>query len=144
MDWERYFAKIATFVAEKSKDTTKVGALLIGDNNELLLSAYNGPPIGVNDCEDRFVRPKKYLYASHAEQNLISFAARNGINTNRKRIFTTHFPCSSCARSIIQAGIKRITFCDGKTNMPDEEFCAARIMFEEAGVKIDNFAGDFE
>ena len=41
-----------------------------------LLTAYNGPPRGVQDLAARRGRPAKYLWASHAEANLIAFAAR--------------------------------------------------------------------
>jgi dCMP deaminase len=43
--------------------------------------------------------------------------------------------CAACARTLIQAGIKRVVFGDGKTSMPDDEFEAAAVMFREAGVE---------
>ena len=55
----------------------RVGAVLVGPNNEVLLTGFNGPPIGVVDRpERRDKRPEKYLWVSHAEANLIAFAAR--------------------------------------------------------------------
>lgn len=126
----------AKHAASMSKDGTKVGAVLVGPNKEVLLTAFNGLPIGVSDISERYQRPQKYLFCSHAEQNLISFAARNGIATAAKKVYTTHHPCSSCARSLIQAGICEVVVGDGKTNMPDEEFETAAIMFKESGVKV--------
>lgn len=127
--------QIAQLCATRSKDTTKVGAVLVGKNNEVLLTAYNGPPIGVQDKLERFVRPEKYLWASHAEANLIAFAARNGIRTEGLGVVVTHCPCASCARSLIQAGISWVCFGGGITSMPDTEFDAALTMFDEAGVE---------
>lgn len=126
---------LAALVATKSKDSTKVGAVLSTPEGSHILTGYNGPPRGVVDSPDRFERPRKYLFASHAEQNIIAFAAREGIRTNGCTITVTHHPCSSCARSIIQAGIVCVEIGDGKTNMPDSEFEAAAQMFEESAVR---------
>lgn len=127
---------LAKLVSMQSKDSTKVGAVLSTSEGANILTGYNGPPMGVTDSPDRFERPRKYLFASHAEQNVIAFAARNGIRTQGCTITVTHHPCSACARSIIQAGIVCVVTGDGKTSMPDAEFEAAAIMFKEAGVSV--------
>lgn len=131
-----YYMGFALHAATDSKDPTKVGAALVGCEGEVRLTGHNGPPRGVADLPERFVRPEKYLFASHAEQNIIAFAAREGIRTKDCRLFVTHYPCSSCARSIIQAGIKDVYVGPGTTSMPAEEFEAAKQMFFEAGVKV--------
>ena len=131
----KYFMGFAEHAATKSKDPTKVGAVLIGPDMEVRLTAFNGPPKGVLDTPDRFERPTKYLFASHSEQNLVAFAAREGIRTKDCTVFVTHHPCSACSRSLIQAGIKRVVYGDGKTSMPQEEFEAAATMFREAGIE---------
>lgn len=135
-EWAAYLMGFARHAATKSKDTTQVGAVLVGPENEVRLTAYNGPPAGVQDLPERFERPAKYLYASHAEANAIAFAAREGIRTKGCTIYVTHFPCSSCARTLIQAGIWRVVHGDGTTSMPAEEFAAARRMFAEACVEV--------
>jgi dCMP deaminase len=134
MKWDEFFMEHARLAARKSKDSTKVGAALIGPDGEVRLTAFNGPPKGVNDTPDRFERPAKYLFASHAEANLVAFAARAGIQTKGCTVYVTHAPCASCARTLIQAGITGIVFDDGTTSMPKEEFEAAKTMFNEAGV----------
>ena len=132
--WPQYYMRFAELAATKSKDSTKVGGVLVGMDGEIRLSAYNGPPRYVDDLPERRERPQKYLWASHCEQNLIAFAAREGIRTKGCVVYCTHHPCASCARSIIQAGITEVIYGDGKTSMPPEEFEAARVMFEEAGI----------
>jgi dCMP deaminase len=91
------FAKHA---ATKSKDSTQVGAILVGEDEEVCLTAYNGPPRGVHDLPERRDRPAKYLFASHAEANLVAFAARKGISTKGGTVYCTHYPCASCARTL--------------------------------------------
>ena len=136
MNWDQYLMGFAAHASGKSKDTTKVGAVLVGPEGEIRLTAYNGPPRGVEDRPERFERPAKYLYASHAEANLIAFAAREGIRTAGCTVYVTHHPCSSCARTLIQSGVQRVVVGEGTTQMPIEEFSAAAEMFREAGVEI--------
>lgn len=136
MNWADYYMGFARHAATKSKDSTKVGAILVGPDGEVRLTGYNGPPRGVRDIPQRFERPAKYLYASHAEANLIAFAAREGIRVAGCVVYVTHMPCASCARSLIQAGVSTVVYGNGMTSMPEEEFKAAREMFEEAGITL--------
>ena len=125
----------AVHAATKSKDTTQVGAVLVRDRT-VLASGYNGPPRGVRDTPDRFERPKKYLFAAHAEMNLIATAAREGIRIEGCSVYVTHAPCSTCARLLIQSGVGKVVVGAGETSMPPDEFEAARMMFDEAGVQV--------
>lgn len=134
MNWNDYFAGFATHAALKSKDSTQVGAVLVGPEGEVRLTGYNGPPKGVLDLPARRERPEKYLYASHAEANLVAFAAREGIRTAGCDVYVTHRCCAACARTLIQAGVRAIYFGPGTTSMPQEEFDAAAHMLDEAGV----------
>lgn len=136
MDWIRYLMGFAEHAAKKSRDSTQVGAALVGPDKEVRLTAYNGPPRGVRDLPERRERPAKYLYASHAEANLVAFAAREGIGTKDCTVYVTHFPCSGCAKTLIQAGVARVVVGVGTTSMPPQEFEAAEIMFREAGVQV--------
>lgn len=135
-EWRSWMMEMAELASTRSKDSTKVGALLVGKHKEVLMTAFNGPPMFVLDLAERFVRPEKYLWASHAEANIIAFAARHGIKTEGLGMVTTHCPCASCARSIIQAGIEWVAIGKGSTSMPEEEFAAAKTMFYEAGIKL--------
>jgi dCMP deaminase len=134
--WAEYYMGFAEHAARKSKDSTQVGAVLVGPDGEVRLTAYNGPPRGVDDLPERFERPAKYKYASHSEQNLIAFAARQGIRTEGCSVFVTHMPCSACARMMIQAGVKTIIYGPGQTMMEQGEFDAAWEMLSEAGLTV--------
>lgn len=136
MNWQEYLYGFAAHAALKSKDSTQVGAVLVGPEREVRLTAYNGPARGVLDMPERRERPAKYLYASHAEANLVAFAAREGIRTAGCAVYVTHHPCAACARTLIQAGVTAVVVGPGLTSMPDEEFDAAAEMFREAGVKV--------
>ncbi len=129
-----YYMGFAEHAAKRSKDSTQVGAVLVGPEGEVRLTGYNGPPKGVKDYPYRFDRPTKYLFASHAEMNVVAFAAREQIQTKGCKLYVTHRPCSACARLIIQSGICEVVFGPGQTSMPPEEMEAAQAMFQEAYV----------
>lgn len=133
------FARAAS---TKSKDTTKVGAVLVDPDGAVILTAFNGPPRGVKDLPERFVKPLKYKFASHAETNLISFAARRGIPTKGCAVYCTHISCTACVRTLIQAGITSIVYGDGKFQGIEEEAPITRLMCEEAGVELRYYGED--
>ncbi|RWB40495.1 MAG: dCMP deaminase family protein [Mesorhizobium sp.] len=142
MDWRSYYYGFARHAALKSKDSTQVGAVLVGPEGEIRLTGYNGPPRGVEDKPSRQQRPTKYLFASHAEANMIAFAAREGIRTKDCTVYVTHSPCAACARTLIQAGIKEVVIGTGAFASAatwSEENHAAADMFMEAGVQVTNF-----
>lgn len=138
-DWKSYYMGFALHAATKSKDSTQVGAVLVGLEGEIRLTGYNGPPRGVLDLPERRERPAKYMFSSHAEMSLIAFAAREGIRTSGCTVYVTHFCCCDCAKSMIQAGISKIVFGPGLTSMPTEMFDAAKAMLTEAGVKYEAY-----
>lgn len=139
---DRYYLGFAQHAATASKDpSTQVGAVLVGPDGEVRLTAYNGPPRGVLDKAQRFERPIKYLFAAHAEANLIAFAAREGIRTRGCTVYVTIPPCAACARTLIQAGVAEVVCGVGGKGAhmhvrepTDAE--AAYVMCHEAGVTL--------
>lgn len=85
----------------------KVGAVLSRDKR-IIACGYNGTLAGTpNDCEvDGVTSP----FVLHAEQNLLTFCNREGINTNGCTLYITHSPCKDCAKLIASAGIKRVVY----------------------------------
>lgn len=128
-----------------SKDTsTKVGALILGLDNEPLSWGYNGFPRGVTD--DPFLHPErhdrtreKYLWAEHAERNAIYSAARSGHKLVGSRIYVSSLPtCIDCARAIIQSGITEV-YVEAKALTQGrwlENWELASKMYAEAGVRV--------
>ena len=58
----------------------------------------------------------------HAEQNVISFCAKNGISTDGGELYLTHAPCKQCSKLIIQSGIKEIYYEEDYRNKDGIEF----------------------
>ena len=93
--WDEYFMGLANKVRTRSKDTTKIGAVIVGPDREIRSTGYNGFPRGVNDdVPERHERPFKYFYTPHAELNAILNAARVGTPTKDCTMYvTTRPPC---------------------------------------------------
>lgn len=50
MNWTEYYIALADLVSKKSKDpNTKVGAVIIGHDNEIITTGFNGFPRGVRE-----------------------------------------------------------------------------------------------
>ncbi len=107
MIWDRRFLRLAELVAGWSKDpSTKVGAVIVNADRQVLGLGYNGFPRGVHDLEERyFDRPTKYAMIVHAEANAILNARQL---VRGCTLYALKYPCSSCAKLIIQAGIARV------------------------------------
>jgi dCMP deaminase len=141
--WDKFFIKIAQDTAEMSKDrSTKVGAVLVRDN-VILSTGWNGFPRGINDdLNERHERPLKYMLTEHAERNAIFNSARGGITTKGATIYMSGggYPCSDCARAIIQAGIVEFVSLalpfGGKGGLWEESCRLGKIMLMESGVRI--------
>jgi dCMP deaminase len=145
MNWQEYFRQIAHTVKLKSKDrNTQIGAVIVGNDREIVSTGYNSFPRGIDDYNnERQERPEKYYWMEHAERNAIYNAARIGVSTKGCTMYLTcGMPCADCTRAIINAGISKIVIESDELgfNAKDERWKdhAARsiIMFIEAGVKI--------
>ena len=134
------FVPIARAMAGLSYDpSTQVGAVILDDDSNILSTGFNGFPRGVNDTPDRYRdREIKLKFIAHAEANAIAQAARVGARLlNSTLVLTALYPCSNCAKLIIQAGIKRVF----APQMPDDskwhdEKLISEVMFREAGTEV--------
>jgi dCMP deaminase len=111
MNWNEYFIKMLPSIAAKSKDpNTKVGCIIVSDNNSILTTGYNDFPRKVCHNPDRYQRPLKYDYISHAEKNAVYNAARNGVRIDGATLYVSFIPCNECVNAIIGSGISKVIY----------------------------------
>ena len=138
-NWKKRYLNLAAQVGTWSKDPkTQVGAVIVGDKNQVISQGYNGFPRRVFDGKERYDnRETKLRYVVHAEANAIYNAALNGTKLADSTLFVHGLPvCSDCAKAIIQVGIKHIVI-DSDYEEDDrwtKSFVITKSMFEEAGV----------
>lgn len=115
-DWFDRYMKLAEHVAQWSKDiSTKVGAVVVGQDRREIALGYNGFPAGIADSAERLAdREVKYRLTQHAERNVLDNAR---FDLRGATLAVTLHPCSSCAKSIVSKRI-RFVVCPG---LPDAE-----------------------
>jgi dCMP deaminase len=120
----------------------KVGCVIVKDK-QLISFGYNGMPHGFeNSCETDQIRyyenpdhamllvEKGYECDNgccskevtkpevlHAESNAIMKVAKSTMSCEGAELYTTTCPCFDCAKLIIQAGIKKVYFCEDYRDM---------------------------
>jgi dCMP deaminase len=132
-DWDQYFMNIAATVATRSTcDRAAVGAVLVRDKR-ILTTGFNGSPPGLPHCDEvgHLMVDGHCVRTTHAEANAIIQAALHGISSNGASCYVTHFPCLTCTKMLINAGISEIVY--QTTYRPDSN---AMGFFEDAGVAV--------
>ena len=117
---DEYFMRMAKLVATRSTCVRRqVGAVIVKDKR-VLSTGYNGSPKGTRHCEELgCIREQLHVPSGtrhelcrgvHAEQNAVIQAAYFGTSVNGGTLYTTTYPCSMCAKIIINAGITEIVY----------------------------------
>jgi len=169
VSWDEYFCNQLMLIAMKSKDpSTQAGCIIVGHNHEILSTGFNGMPRGILETypelplelqlsdydnkifediketvEARYERPEKYKWFEHAERNAIYNAARIGTPLDGSILYVNGWPCTDCARAIIQVGITEViiydTFSDDFKERWKDDINRTKTMFEEADIDVSVF-----
>jgi dCMP deaminase len=99
-----------------------VGAVIVMDSH-ILSTGYNGAPKGLPHCIDIGCLRKDLNIPSgerhelcrgvHAEQNAVIQAAVFGVSIKNAIVYSTNYPCSVCAKILVNAHIKEIVYAEG-------------------------------
>lgn len=90
----------------------QVGAVAVRDGR-IIATGYNGPLAGEPHCTGEHCNVGKPCTRSvHAEANLITFCAKEGISLKEADLYITHSPCEKCVELIIASGFKKVYFAD--------------------------------
>jgi dCMP deaminase len=142
-DWETYFMDMARLASKRSSCHRRaVGAVLVRDK-QVLTTGYNGNPPGFEHCATMGCIREMLNVPSgqhhelctglHAEQNAIIQAAVTGVSIAGATLYTTTFPCVTCAKMIMAARISEVVYDEG---YPDE---LGRFMLARSGVRVRRF-----
>ncbi|MDD2421787.1 MAG: cytidine/deoxycytidylate deaminase family protein [Heliobacteriaceae bacterium] len=138
--WDEYFMDIARLVARRSTCLRRQVGALVTKEHRILATGYNGAPRNLAHCaqvgclrEQRAVpsgERHELCRAVHAEQNAVIQAATYGVSVQGGTLYSTTYPCTMCARLIINAQISRVVYLG---DYPDE---LAQALLAEAGVEL--------
>ncbi len=152
LTWDEYFMGLAVFTMGRSPDpSTRVGACVVSSDNRILSLGYNGAPTGMpvhevswDDIGEKTgnILEQKNIYTCHAEANAIDGFMGDKSNFRGATIYTVLFPCTECAKKIVQNGIKKVVYCN---TYPYPEFVEATMkMFQYAGVTVESYKGTLD
>ena len=138
-DWHNKYCRLAKEISTWSKDpSTQIGAVVVGEDGQILSQGFNGFPRGINDSEERLNnRERKYELVVHGEMNAIYNATLNGVSLKNSTMYVYGLPtCNECAKGIIQVGIKKVVAMrPAKYNSDwDKSNKNAAALFKEADV----------
>lgn len=148
--WDEYFMEIASVVAKRATCDRGRSGCVIARNKQILVTGYVGAPVGLPHCdevghqiktitnEDGTVS-KHCVRTTHAEQNAICQAAKIGVSINGATLYCKMTPCSTCAKMIINAGIKSVV-CQKRYHAGKE----TEEMFKMAGVNLEIINDEIE
>jgi dCMP deaminase len=107
---DEYFLRIVEVVGSRGTcDRGKSGCIIVKEKN-ILSTGYVGAPHSLPHCDDagHYIVDNHCLRSTHAEQNAIINSAKNGVKIDGATLYCTMYPCFSCCKMIINAGIKRV------------------------------------
>jgi len=148
--WDEYFLELVKTVGTRATcDRGRSGCLIVKDKR-ILCTGYVGSPIGTAHCDDdchemHTVRhedgheTQHCIRTAHAEQNAIANAARSGIALEGGTLYCHMTPCYTCAKMIINAGIKRVV-----SNKDYHAGGRSKEIFKEAGVSYELVSKEME
>lgn len=134
---QEVMAKAAVEATHSSDWFRHVGAVIVKDK-KVILSGFNQrrptPHAAYTDGDPRnFIASGTDTHqrlAMHAEQDVITQAARQGIGLEGANIYVTTFPCPDCAILIIATGFKKCYFQDGYSSLGGQD------LLRDGGVKL--------
>jgi dCMP deaminase len=141
--WDEYFIEISKSVAKRATCNRGRSGCVIAKDKQILVTGYVGAPKGLPHCDEAGHQFKKTIHedgritehcvrTTHAEQNAICQAAKNGISIDGATLYCKMTPCNVCAKMIINSGIKRVV--TEKDYQASED---SKKMFKEAGIKLE-------
>lgn len=143
-DWDLRFLKLAKEISTWSKDpSTKTGAVLVGLDNNIVATGYNGFPRIIKDTPELLNnREEKLKRIIHCEMNALLHAP---FGINECTLYTwPDMSCARCATHMIQAGVWRVVYpvFNGEHLMAErwaKDFEVSKELFDEAGVIIEEY-----
>src|SRR6476469_5847843 len=137
-------ARAVAAAAASPNQIRKVGAMLITADRGAEIAACNTFPPGIRNLPERVVGDNRFIGLEHAERAAIFEAARRGLATDGGTLVSTYFPCTGCARAIVQTGMKTVAAPRPEYDDPvwGESFRTSAAILAEGAVEVVFLAED--
>ncbi len=130
--WDEYFLKLAMLASERATcPRMHCGCVLVKDRF-VLATGYNGSLPGQPHCEDEgcLIVDNHCVRTNHAEINALVQATKHGVNLVGSTAYITNMSCTTCAKALIAAGVKRVVVFSDFHNTLATQF------YSQSGVEV--------
>ena len=136
-EFNREILAAAAKEAEKTPDWWRqIAAVLVKDGKQIAIA--RSQPLPSDYVVDTFGDPRsnfnvgefEYYKLIHSEASLVAEAAKKGISLEGVKLYTTTFPCPTCAKLVATAGIKEVYYSQGYSSLDAED------ILRKFGIKI--------
>lgn len=128
--WDEYFLKLAMLASERSTCPRMHCGCVIVKDKFVLATGYNGSLPGLPHCEDEgcLIVDNHCVRTNHAEINALTQAVTHGVNIKGSTAYITNMSCTTCAKALIAAGIKRVVvFSDYHDTLATKFYTASHV-----------------
>ena len=146
-NWDEYFLKLAMLASERSTCPRMHCGCVLVKNKNVIATGYNGSIPGDDHCEDVgcLLIDNHCVRTVHAEMNALIQAAKRGHAVDGAAAYVTNMSCTTCAKALISAGVKRIVvFSDYHDTLATEFFKKAKVIVEKHAMPSTEIAYDLE
>lgn len=135
---DRLLEQAIAAAATSPNEVRKVGAVLVTADRSAEIAGCNSFPPGVRNLPERVAGDHRFIWLEHAERSVIFDAARRGLATEGGALVSTYFPCTDCARAIVQTGVKTVATPRPEFDDPvwGESFRTSATILAEGAVKV--------
>jgi dCMP deaminase len=135
---DRLLEQAVCAAARSPNEIRKVGVVLVTGDRSAEIAGCNSFPPGVRNLPERVVGDNRFLWLEHAERAALFEAARRGLATDGGALVSTYFPCSDCARAIVQTGLKTVATPRPEFDDPvwGESFRTSATILAEGAVEV--------
>lgn len=141
--WDEYFLNLVEMVGTRGTCDRGRSGCVITKDKRILATGYVGSPIGIAHCDEighemhtviheDGHKTQHCIRTGHAELNAIVNAARFGVALEGATLYCHMTPCYTCAKAIINAGIKRVV-----CNLDYHAGERSKAIFKKAGLKYE-------
>ena len=133
-DWDQYFLKLAMLASERATCPRMHCGCVLVKNKNVISTGYNGSIPGDEHCEDIgcLIVDNHCVRTVHAEMNALVQAARRGHAVEGATAYVTNMPCTTCAKSLITAGVTRVVvFSDYHDTLATQFFAIAKVQIDK-------------
>jgi len=141
-EWDEFWLVQALMYSTRATcDRLLAATVLVDKNNRLISAGYNGSASGMPHCDEEghCLVDGHCKTTIHSEDNALS---KDRFEYEGASAYVVYSPCLSCAKKLIDAGVKKIFYLREFTNMAEGEKVYLKKLVMKKGVVFEHVGLD--